>query len=536
VAACLLAGEAQARGADGKFEKRTSSHFVLFQDVAIDESSGLRGSRRFEQLVLAELESAYDRLHALLGLEPPRPIEVVIYDPAIFDRQFAGLFRFSAAGFYAGVIRVRGDTVLGVPLSRVLHHELVHAALDAAMPSTALPAWLNEGLAEWFEARASGKHLRARVRRPRPLPPPGRPLLARAALHGELRAPGAGRRVARLSPVLRHARLSLACFRRARAARAGRGDRAHAQPGARHSARVPRGSRRARGGLPGNFGCLQRMRSNQLSSLLAAALLSAASACSDGPAADRYPASGIVREVLLEDHQVVIEHGEIEGLMPGMTMSFDVPDHELLETLAAGQAIDFTVEVTGKSYRVVEATVKGAAGSAGSSGSFSELAVALDPAPDFELIDQNGAKLALADLRGKLVLLDFIFTSCQGPCPMLTSAHVTLQRMLSPELRARTRFVSISLDPVRDTPMALRAYALARGADLAGWSFLTGDPEAIAVVLKGYGVGSMRRPDGQLDHLVATFLIDPEGRIARRFIGLEHEPEELLSALEAQSG
>jgi len=157
VAACWLAGDAAARGADGKFEKRSSSHFVLYQDVAIDESSGLRGSRRFEQMVLVELEAAYDRLQAQLGLEPPRPIEVVIYDPAIFDRQFSGLFRFQAAGFYHGVIRVRGDSVLGIALSRVLHHELVHAALDAAMPSTVLPAWLNEGLAEWFEARAAGK-------------------------------------------------------------------------------------------------------------------------------------------------------------------------------------------------------------------------------------------------------------------------------------------------------------------------------------------------------------------------------------------
>ena len=278
------------------------------------------------------------------------------------------------------------------------------------------------------------------------------------------------------------------------------------------------------------------MHASHVSAILAAVLLSAAAACSDGPASNRYPASGIVREVLIEDHQVVIEHDEIEGLMPAMTMSFDVVDHALLEKLAAGQSIDFTVEATGKSYRVVEATVKGEAGSAGSSGSFSDLAAARDPAPDFELVDQNGAKLALADLRGKLVLLDFIFTSCPGPCPMLTSSHVTLQRLLPPELRARTRFVSISLDPVRDTPMALRAYALERGADLTGWSFLTGDPEAVALVLKGYGVGSMRRPDGQIDHLVATFLIDAEGRIAQRFIGLEHEPEELLRAIEAQSG
>jgi protein SCO1/2 len=265
-------------------------------------------------------------------------------------------------------------------------------------------------------------------------------------------------------------------------------------------------------------------------------LLLAVCACSDGPSAKRYAASGVVREVLLKDHQVVIEHGEIEGLMPAMTMSFDVPDHRVLEKLAAGQAIDFTIEVTGESYRVVEATVKGEAGSAGSSGGFPDPASVRDPAPDFELVDQAGAKLALADLRGKLVLLDFIFTTCQGPCPILTSAHVTLQRMLSPELRARTRFVSISLDPVRDTPMELRAYALARGADLAGWSFLTGDPEAVARVIQAFGVGSMRRPDGQIDHLVASFLIDAEGNIAQRFIGLEHEPEALKRALEALAG
>jgi protein SCO1/2 len=279
------------------------------------------------------------------------------------------------------------------------------------------------------------------------------------------------------------------------------------------------------------------MCSRKRCALLAIGLLWVAlSACGQGPAANRHPARGIVREVLLADHQVVIEHEEIVGLMPAMTMSFDVPDHELLERLAPGQAIDFTVEATGEKFRVVEATVKGEAGSAGSSGSFPEQPAARDPAPDFELVDQNGAKLRLADLRGKLVLLDFIFTSCPGPCPILTSAHVTLQRSLPPELRARTRFVSISLDPVRDTPMALRAYAQERGADLTGWSFLTGDPEAVSRVIQAYGVGTMRREDGQIDHLVATFLIDPEGKIARRFIGLEHEPEQLRRELESLSG
>ena len=150
-------GAARDRGADGKFEKRESSHFVLYQDVDIDESGGLRGSRRFEQQVLDELERAYRLLDKLLGLRPGRRLDVIVYDRAIFDQQFAGRFRFSAAGFYNGVIAIRGDTVVTTQLARVLHHELVHAALDAAAPSLILPAWLNEGVAEWFEARAMSK-------------------------------------------------------------------------------------------------------------------------------------------------------------------------------------------------------------------------------------------------------------------------------------------------------------------------------------------------------------------------------------------
>jgi len=150
-------GHAGDRGADGHFEKRTSSHFILFQDVDIDRSSGFRGSRRFEQQVLAILEQAYVQLDHFLGLRPERPITVVIYDPGIFDATYSGLFRFPAAGFYGDTIHIRGSTVITDQLVGVLHHELVHAALDAAAPSLVIPSWFNEGLSEWFEARATGK-------------------------------------------------------------------------------------------------------------------------------------------------------------------------------------------------------------------------------------------------------------------------------------------------------------------------------------------------------------------------------------------
>ncbi|MGH0036697.1 MAG: peptidase MA family metallohydrolase [Myxococcota bacterium] len=153
----LVAAPAFAAGADGRFEERSSSHFVLLQDVDIDRRHGFHGSRRFEQQVLAVLERGYDDLERRLGLRPRRPMTVFVYDPAVFDREFAGLFRFAAAGFYAGTIRVRGETAVSDRLVRVLHHELVHAAFDAEAPTLVLPAWLNEGVAEWFEARSVGK-------------------------------------------------------------------------------------------------------------------------------------------------------------------------------------------------------------------------------------------------------------------------------------------------------------------------------------------------------------------------------------------
>ena len=157
VLASSPSGAVGDRGADGEFERRDSFHFTLYQDVDIDEQGGLRGSRRFEQQLLAELEDAFDTLDRILDLRPEKKIDVYVWDPALFDAQYAGLFRFPAAGFYGGAIQVRGDDRITPRLVRVLHHELVHAAFDAEAPRLTLPAWMNEGIAEWFEARAAGK-------------------------------------------------------------------------------------------------------------------------------------------------------------------------------------------------------------------------------------------------------------------------------------------------------------------------------------------------------------------------------------------
>jgi protein SCO1/2 len=234
-----------------------------------------------------------------------------------------------------------------------------------------------------------------------------------------------------------------------------------------------------------------------------------------------------VHEVQPDYGQVVIEHEDIPGLMPAMTMNFDVPDRALLARLERGQRIRFQIEFTGQSYRVVSAEVLGQEeGSAAGGTTLAGVTAEHELAPAFRLTDQDGKTLSLEDLRGKTVVLDFIFTHCTGPCPVLTGLQRDVQRALTSEERQRIHFVSISLDPERDTPEVLRAYALARGADLSSWSFLTGAPDVVDAVVRSYGVGVIRRPGVELEHLVVTFVIDPEGRIAHRLLGLEQPADE----------
>jgi len=262
--------------------------------------------------------------------------------------------------------------------------------------------------------------------------------------------------------------------------------------------------------------------------LLLATLLAAA--C--GPEALRRAAHGTVIDVSRDERQVVIEHGEIPDLMPAMTMNFDVPDAALLATLAPGQVIDFEVEFDGHAYRVVAAEVLSQRPPSREGPALGRVLDLGHEVPAVELVDQDGRPVSLADLRGRFVLLDFVYTSCPGPCPILTGVHVEVQRRLAPGLREALRFVSISLDPERDTPERLRAYAKARGADLAGWSFLTGPADAVDAALRAFGVGRSPGQDGEIDHLVVTFLIGPEGRVERRWVGLDHPAEEILADLE----
>ena len=149
------------------------------------------------------------------------------------------------------------------------------------------------------------------------------------------------------------------------------------------------------------------------------------------------------------------------------------------------------------------------------------------PAPEFSLTSQDGGHVTLADFRGKVVAVTFIYTFCTATCPVLTPMMSFVQDQLGPNFGTKIAFVSISVDPERDTPEVLKEYGQAFGANLAGWAFLTGTPDAIRDVTRRYGVFASKTANGEVDHTFLTSIVDPSGILRVQYVGVRFDPDEL---------
>ena len=154
------------------------------------------------------------------------------------------------------------------------------------------------------------------------------------------------------------------------------------------------------------------------------------------------------------------------------------------------------------------------------------------PAPAFTLTAATGEPVALADLRGKVLALTFIFTTCTDSCPLLTAKMAEIQRRLGSDFGTRIHFVSITVDPQNDTPERLRRYAEQFGANVAGWSFLTGTQAQIDEVVRGYGAYARKTERGDVEHLFLTSLIDAKGLLRVQYLGWRFDAGEMLADLQ----
>jgi protein SCO1/2 len=148
------------------------------------------------------------------------------------------------------------------------------------------------------------------------------------------------------------------------------------------------------------------------------------------------------------------------------------------------------------------------------------------PAPHFSLINQDGQRVSLHDYHGKVVVLDFIYTSCTTTCPLLTATFQAAQDSLGADFGRTAALVSITVDPATDAPEVLKAFGEKWGADFGGWAFLTGSPAEIQYVTSAYAVYVERTSDG-VAHTETIVLIDRRGQL-RSVFGLQTDPATIV--------
>jgi protein SCO1/2 len=207
--------------------------------------------------------------------------------------------------------------------------------------------------------------------------------------------------------------------------------------------------------------------------------------------------------VSVHGQRFVVAHRPVPGHMPAMTMTVQAKSPGELNGFAPGMRVRFELR-DGVARKIQPVRAR--------EGDFPITRPPVSTGkivPDFELTDQKGKRWRLNDHRGKLVLVQFIYTRCPMPdvCPRLAASFAAVQRAFG----ERVFLASITIDPMHDTPAVLAAYAERWNAG-ASWSFLTGTAQAVEEAASHFGLVYWPE-DGAITHTSRTALIGPGGKL-----------------------
>lgn len=261
----------------------------------------------------------------------------------------------------------------------------------------------------------------------------------------------------------------------------------------------------------------------------------------------RYTANGMVISVDAPHQTVTISHPAIPGYMDAMAMPFHVKDPKSLNGLVPGIKVDFTLVVDKTSswleqlhadeYWSPERDPEQAhrlslIESITGRNAASTIAVG-QPVPDFTLAGWGNRPTRLAQFAGKVVALNFVYTRCPLPdyCFRLSNNLAQLQKRFTGEMGTDLVLVTITFDPVHDTPAVMANYAHIWNADLKSWHFLTGPPEDVRRVCAMFGVAAWQ-DEGVLTHSLHTVVIDRNGKLAANIEGNQYTSKQLGDLVE----
>jgi len=270
-----------------------------------------------------------------------------------------------------------------------------------------------------------------------------------------------------------------------------------------------------------------------------------------GPAgAQEYPVTGMIVSVNAASRTFTASIQTIPGYMQAMTMPFEVRQAAELDGLSAGVVVTFTLVVErttshAERIRVVHyqnteqdpfsaSRLKLLSDLASASATPASKALEVgQPVPDFTLIDQKRRKVSLSQWRGKVVVANFVYTTCALPnfCLRLANNLAVLQKRFSKELGRDLVLLTVSFDPVHDTPEVMANYASQWDANPDTWRFLTGPPADVERACRLFGVHAFSN-EGLLDHSLHTVIINREGVLVANIEGNQFTAAQLGDLVE----
>lgn len=283
-------------------------------------------------------------------------------------------------------------------------------------------------------------------------------------------------------------------------------------------------------------GRLETMRRFDAVALVLIVMLGAA--CRQAPPARQYELTGQILEVRTDRNEVVIKHGDIKGFMPGMTMPFKVRPSSLLEGRTSGELVTATLVVEEVDAYLSTLARTGEAPLPEDPPPVEEPKTLTpgDAVPDAALVDQDSAPTFISSLKGRPYAVTFIYTRCPIPdfCPLMDRHFKAVQEAIktTPAI-ARVRLVSVTLDPAYDTPAILKPYATRLGADPSVWTFLTGEPKAVAAFGEQFGLYVEHDKSTEINviHNLRTAVVDATGRVVTLHNGNTWTPSDLIADL-----
>jgi len=252
--------------------------------------------------------------------------------------------------------------------------------------------------------------------------------------------------------------------------------------------------------------------------------------------AERHEGRGLVLRVDQASRTLTVSHEPIPGLMEAMVMPFTAASPAELRDLHPGDQIRFRMnvgrhETTIDRIKILTAAPPTAPATAGASKA---LAIG-DMVPDFSLVNQDGVPITLSDLRGRVVVVGFIYTRCPLPdyCPRVMTNLTSLRDRFRDRLGNDLVLLTVTFDPQHDTSEKMKAYGARYGADTPGWSLLTGSREETTRVSTLLGV-EFYPEEGMLSHSLQTAVISRDGHLAARIEGKDFSTRQLADLVELQ--